>query len=44
MVSAPQVFADGGNGMIDFTGLTTTRKAYGGANGGKIAIIYEGEQ
>ena len=30
--------------MIDFTALPTTRKAYGGANGGKIAVIYEGEQ
>jgi len=30
--------------MIDFTGLPTTRKAYGGANGGKIAVIYDGEQ
>ena len=25
-------------------GLLTTRKAYGGANGGKIATIYKGEQ
>ena len=30
--------------MIDFTELPTTKKAYGGANGGKIAVIYEGEQ
>lgn len=25
--------------MIDYTELPTTRKAYGGANGGKIAVI-----
>ncbi len=30
--------------MIDFTGLPTRKKAYAGANGGKIAIVYEGEQ
>ena len=30
--------------MIDFTGLPTRKKAYAGANGGKIAVIYEGEQ
>ena len=30
--------------MIDFTDMPTTKKAYAGANGGKIAIIYEGEQ
>ncbi|MCR4722352.1 MAG: HipA domain-containing protein [Eubacteriales bacterium] len=30
--------------MIDFTDMPTTRKAYAGANGGKIAVIYDGEQ
>lgn len=30
--------------MIDFTDMPTRKKAYAGANGGKIAIIYEGEQ
>lgn len=30
--------------MIDFTGMPTRKKAYAGANGGKIAILYEGEQ
>lgn len=30
--------------MIDFTDLPTTRKAYGGANGGKIAVIYHGDR
>ena len=30
--------------MIDFTELPTRKKAYAGANGGKIAVIYEGEQ
>lgn len=30
--------------MIDFTGMPTRKKAYAGANGGKIAIIYQGEQ
>ncbi len=30
--------------MIDFTGLPKKNKSYGGANGSKIAVIYEGEQ
>lgn len=30
--------------MIDFTNMPTRKKAYGGANGGKIAIVYKGEQ
>ena len=30
--------------MIDFTDMPTRKKAYAGANGGKIAIVYEGEQ
>ena len=30
--------------MIDFTNMPTRRKTYAGANGGKIAVIYEGEQ
>lgn len=30
--------------MIDFTNMPTRKKAYAGANGGKIAIVYEGEQ
>ncbi len=29
--------------MIDFTNMPTRKKAYAGANGGKIAIVYEGE-
>ena len=28
--------------MIDFTNMPTRKKAYAGANGGKIAIVYEG--
>lgn len=31
-------------GAIDFTDLTKRHKAYAGANGNKIAVIYEGEQ
>lgn len=30
--------------MTDFTGMPTRKKAYAGANGGKIAIVYKGEQ
>lgn len=30
--------------MIDFTNMPTRKKAYAGANGGKIAVIYDGEQ
>ena len=30
--------------MIDFTGLPTRNKFYAGANGAKIAVIYQGEQ
>ena len=30
--------------LIDFTGLTRRNKAYAGANGNKISVIYEGEQ
>lgn len=30
--------------MIDFTGLPQTKKAYGGANGSKISVIYNGER
>lgn len=30
--------------MIDFTEMPTRKKAYAGANGGKIAIVYKGEQ
>lgn len=30
--------------MIDFTDLPTRRKTYAGANGSKIAVIYNGEQ
>lgn len=29
---------------IDFTGLPKRNKAYAGANGDKISVIYEGEQ
>lgn len=29
--------------MLDFTSLPTRRKAYGGANGNKLSIIYQGE-
>lgn len=30
--------------MIDFTNMPVRKKTYAGANGGKIAIVYEGEQ
>lgn len=30
--------------VIDFTALQKRNKAYAGANGNKIAVIYEGEQ
>ena len=30
--------------MIDFTGLPKKNKSYGGANGSKISVVYEGEQ
>lgn len=30
--------------MPDFTGLPKRNKAYAGANGSKISVIYEGEQ
>jgi len=30
--------------LIDFTGLPTRNKFYAGANGAKIAVIYQGEQ
>lgn len=30
--------------MIDFTNMPTRKKTYAVANGGKIAILYEGEQ
>lgn len=30
--------------MIDFTALPTRNKFYAGANGAKIAVIYDGEQ
>ena len=30
--------------MIDFTNMPTRKKTYAGANGGKIALLYEGEQ
>ena len=30
--------------MIDFTDMPTRKKAYAGANGSKIAVLYEGEQ
>lgn len=30
--------------MIDFTYMPTRKKAYAGANGGKIAVIYEDAQ
>ena len=30
--------------MIDFTNMPTRKKAYAGANGGKIAVIYDGER
>ena len=29
--------------MIDFTNLPTRKKAYGGANGNKISVIYNDE-
>ena len=30
--------------MIDFTSAKVKNKAYAGANGGKIAVVYNGEQ
>jgi hypothetical protein len=30
--------------MIDFTALPRKNKAYAGANGSKIAVLYQGEQ
>jgi len=30
--------------MVDFTNMPTRKKAYAGANGGKISVIYDGEQ
>lgn len=30
--------------MIDFTNLPTRKKAYGGANGSKISVLYNDEQ
>ena len=30
--------------MLDFTALPTRKKFYAGANGAKIAVIYDGEQ
>lgn len=30
--------------MIDFTNLPVRNKAYAGANGSKISVIYNGEQ
>lgn len=30
--------------MLDFTALPTRNKFYAGANGAKIAVIYDGEQ
>ena len=32
------------NNMVDFTGLPKKNKTYAGANGSKIAVMYEGEQ
>ena len=29
--------------MIDFTNLPTRKKAYGGANGNKLSVVYDGE-
>lgn len=29
--------------MIDFTNLPTRKKAYGGANGSKLSVIYNNE-
>lgn len=29
--------------MIDFTNLSTRKKAYGGANGNKLSVVYNGE-
>ena len=29
--------------MIDFTNLSTRKKAYGGANGSKLSVVYNGD-
>lgn len=46
MVFAAQIFENGkaGYDMIDFTNAIKKNKAYAGANGGKIAVMYNGEQ
>lgn len=31
-------------GVIDFTGMPKRNKAYAGANGKKISVLYDGEQ
>jgi hypothetical protein len=48
MVSQGKISADGKNGkdrsaVIDFTDLPKKNKAYSGANGSKISVVYNGE-
>ena len=31
-------------GVIDFTGMPKRNKAYAGANGKKISVLYDGEE
>ena len=46
MVSQKKIFKNGKAGccVIDFTNSIQKNKAYAGANGGKIAVMYNGEQ
>lgn len=45
MVPAAKISRNGkGWNMIDFTDCETTKARYGGANGGKLGIIYQGER
>ena len=37
-------YGKGGSAVLDFTALPTRNKFYAGANGAKIAVIYDGEQ
>lgn len=37
------VIFKGGVPMIDFSSLPTKKKAYGGKNGSKLSVVYQGE-
>jgi len=43
MVSKTEIFKNGECYMIDFTNAMQKNKAYAGANGGKIAVVYNNE-